>query len=132
MLDGNFQNFHICKFQKCSGFEVRKNPNFSNLQKFCKNSSEISLEIISCFWVKKPYFKVKKSCFGVKKFGNSSETLVLGSKTGVSEHSEFMENSEFVLYQTFRKLRKMTLKSNFILKIVKNSFRLENRLKCLV
>jgi len=29
-----------------------------------------------------------------------------GSKTGVSEHSEFTENSEFVLFQTFQKITK--------------------------
>jgi len=37
----------------------------------------------------------------------------LGSKTGVSEHWEFTENLEFVLFRTFRKLQKMMLKSNF-------------------
>jgi len=47
------------------------------------------------------------------------ETPVLGSKTGVSEDSEFTENleftenSEFVIFQSFQKLQKMTLKSNF-------------------
>jgi len=39
-------------------------------------------------------------------FGNSSET-------GVSKHSEFTENSEFVLFRTFQKLQKRMLKSNF-------------------
>jgi len=47
---------------------------FGNIQSFqtrknFANSSEISLEIFSCFWVKKPCFGVKKPCFGVKKFG---------------------------------------------------------------
>jgi len=62
----NFRTFCFREFRKCSVFEVRnffrKNPNFLNLQKFRENSLEISSEIISCFWVKKP-------CFGVKKFG---------------------------------------------------------------
>jgi len=49
----------------------------------------------------------------VKKFGKSSETPVLGSKTGVSKHSEFTENSEFVLFKTLKNYKKMTLKSNF-------------------
>ncbi len=35
---------------------------------------------------------------------------VLGSKTGVSEHSELTETSEFVQFQTFRKLRKNDIK----------------------
>jgi len=44
------------------------------------------LEIISCFWVKKTLF-----------------WRVLGSKTGVSEHSEFTEILEIVLFQNSRK-----------------------------
>jgi len=53
-----------------------KNPNFSNSQKFHENSSEISLEIISCFGVKKTLFwghnirkKFRNPCFGVKNRG---------------------------------------------------------------
>jgi hypothetical protein len=45
-------------------------------------------------------------------------------ETGVFEHLEFMENSEFVLFQTFCKVQKMTLKKNFG-NCKKNSFRLE-------
>jgi len=93
-----------------------KNTNFLNLQKFCENS----LKIISCFLVKNPCFLVKtpcflvkNPCFGVKKFGKSWETPVLGSKTGVSEYLEFMENSEFVLFRTFRKLQKNDVKIEF-------------------
>jgi len=37
----------------------------------------------------------------------------LGSKTGVSEHSNFTENSEIFLFQTFQKLQKNDVKSNF-------------------
>jgi len=37
----------------------------------------------------------------------------LGSKTGVSEHSKFTEISEILLFRTFQKLQKMTLKLNF-------------------
>jgi len=36
-----------------------------------------------------------------------------GSKTGISEHSEFTENSEFVLFQTFQKLQKDDVKIKF-------------------
>jgi len=44
----------------------------------------------------------------------SSEIIsFFGSKTGVSEHSEFTENSEFVLFQTFQKLRKNDIKIEF-------------------
>ncbi len=35
-----------------------------------------------------------------------AKTVVLGSKTGVSEHSEITEYSEFVLLRTFQKLQK--------------------------
>jgi len=66
---------------------------------------EISLEIISCFWVKNPVFE-----------GLGVKVQKTGSKTGVSEHSEFMENSEFVLFrtfQTFRKLQKNDVKIEF-------------------
>ncbi len=38
------------------------------------------------------------------------ETLVIRSKTGVSEHSEFTENSEIVLFRTFQKLQKNDVK----------------------
>jgi hypothetical protein len=80
-------------FQSSEFFQ--KNPNFLNSRKFRGNSSVI----ISCFWD--------------KYFGKSLETPVVGSKTGVSEHSEFTENLEFVLFLTFQKLQKMTLKSYF-------------------
>ncbi len=53
-----------------------KNPNFSNSQKFLENSSDISSDIISCFWVKKnPVFgwnsleKVRKPLFWIQKQG---------------------------------------------------------------
>jgi hypothetical protein len=59
------------------------------LRKFHEKSLEKSLEIISCFWV--------------KKFGKSLET-------GVSEHSEFTEILEIVLFRTFQKLRKNDVK----------------------
>ncbi len=39
-------------------------------------------------------------------FGNSSET-------GVSKHSEFTENSEFVQFQAFQKLRQNDIKIEF-------------------
>jgi len=42
---------------------------FKLLKIFTKNGLEISLEIISCFWVKKPYLWVKKTYFWAKKFG---------------------------------------------------------------
>jgi len=38
---------------------------------------------------------------------------VLGSKTGVSEHSEFTEILEFVLFRTFQKLQKNDFKIEF-------------------
>ncbi len=52
----SFRNVRFSKF----GIFSEKNPNFLNSQKFRKNSSEIISEIISCFWVKKPSFWVKK------------------------------------------------------------------------
>jgi len=63
----------------------------------------------------------QKPCFGVK-------NPVLGSKRGVSEHSEFTENSEFVLFQTFQKLQKNDVKIKFK-KSRKNLFQLKNQLK---
>jgi len=66
---------------------------FFELAKICKNSSEISL--------------------GQKPLFFEAKTGVLGSKTGVSEHSEFTEYSEFGQFRTFRKLQKMMLKLNF-------------------
>jgi len=41
------------------------------------------------------------------------ETPVLGAKTGVSEHYKFTENSEFVIFLTFRKLQKNDVKIEF-------------------
>jgi len=58
--------------------------------------------------------------FGIvrlSKFGKNpvfeAKIWVLGSKTGVSKHSEFIEISEFVLFQTFRKLQKNDIKIEF-------------------
>ncbi len=51
--------FVFCEFQKI----FRKKLVFSNSWKFCEKSLEKSLEIISCFWVKK-FRKAQK------KFGN--------------------------------------------------------------
>ncbi len=91
----NFPHFLFWRVSEQFGFRSSeifwKYLVFSNSQKFCENSSEISSEIssekISCFWVKKPVFEG----FGVK-------VQKIGSKTGVSKHSKFMENSEFVLF----------------------------------
>jgi hypothetical protein len=90
-------SFGIVWFSKFGNFlEI---SGLFELAKISEKISEISLEIISCFWVKKP-------CFGVKKFGKSSET-------GDSEHSEFTVNWEFVLFRTFQKLRKNDIKIEF-------------------
>jgi len=43
----------------------------------------------------------------------SLEKVRKSSETEVSEHSEITENLEFVLFQTFRKYKKITLKLNF-------------------
>jgi len=61
------------------------------------------------FWGKNPVFEG----FGFKV-----------KKTGVSEHSEFTENSEFVLYRTFQKLQKNNIKIEFQ-KSQKNLFPLD-------
>ena len=39
-----------------------------------------------------------------------AKTGVLGSKTGVSKHTELTENLEFVLFQTFQELQKNDVK----------------------
>ncbi len=65
-----------------------------------------------------------------KKFGNKfrsktpvleAKTGVLGSKTGGSEHSKFMEYSKFVLFRIFQKLQKNDAKIEFSF-LQKNSF----------
>jgi len=69
-------------------FRFFENNRFFNSQKFCEKNSEI----ISCFWV--------------KKFGKSLEKVGKSLETAFSEHSEFTEISEIVLFQTFQKLQK--------------------------
>ncbi len=96
-----FASFGIVRFLKLGNFsEISSLFKLAKiLRKFCENSLGKSSEIIFCFWVKKP-------CFGVK-------VQITGSKTGVSKHCKFTENSEFVLFQTFRKLRKNYVKIEF-------------------
>ncbi len=67
------------------------------------------MERISCFWVKIPCFGVKKPVFE----GFGVRVQKTGSKTGVSEHCKLSENSEFVLFRTFRKLQKNDIKIKF-------------------
>ncbi len=64
----------------------------------------------------------------LRSFVFGSKNPVFEAKTGVSEHSKFMEYSEFVLFQTFQKLRKNYVKIAFR-KSQKNLFRLEFRLE---
>ncbi len=75
----------------------------SGLFKTRKNSSEISseiiLEIISCFWVKKSCFGVKNRSFGVKNRG--FQTIRIYGKLGICS------------IPNFTKLQKMMLKLNF-------------------
>ncbi len=69
-----------------------------------------------------------KTLFGIKKpvfEGFVVKVQKTGSKTGVSEHSKFTENSEFVLFRTFQKSQINDIKIEF-LEITKNSFRLKN------
>jgi len=58
-----FASFGIVCLSKFRNFW--KYPVFSNLQKFCKNSSEI----ISCFWVQKTLFLRQKQGFWGQKQG---------------------------------------------------------------
>ncbi len=53
------------------------------------------------------------SCFWVKNFGKSLEKVQKSLETGVFNHSEFMENLEFSLFRTFRKLQKNDVKIEF-------------------
>jgi len=48
-----------------------------------------------------------------KKLGKNLEKVWKSSETGVFELSKFTENWEFVLFQTFRKLRKNDVKIEF-------------------
>ncbi len=81
------------KFFNFASFGIVRLPKFRNFSEkpgFC----EKSLGQKPCYWVqKKPVFKAK--------------TGVLGSKTGVSEFTEYLE---FVLFRIFQKLQENDVK----------------------
>jgi len=91
--DRNFQIFHFFEFWNCLVTKVRKFFGKTGFSEFAK---------------------IHK-----KKFG--SKTPVLGSKTGVSEHSEFTEYSKFVLFRIFQKLQKNDVKIEFRLEYSSSS-----------
>ncbi len=89
-----FTSFGKVCFSKFGNFS--EITGFSNLQKFHEKSLKKSQEIISFFWVKKNLFLGQKVW---KTFGNR------GFQTfGI------YGNLEFVLFRTFRKLRKNEVK----------------------
>jgi len=91
-----------------------KNPSFLNSQKFCKNSSEIRLEIISCFLgQKKTFFEFEKPCFGVKKSSESSEKFRKVQKQGFPNNWNLLKIQSLFYSKLSKNYEKMIFKSNF-------------------
>jgi len=89
-LSKALQKMEISKFFFFVSFRIARLPKFGN------------------FLEKRGFSKFAKIL--QKKFGNKfrSKTPVFEAKTGVSKHYKFTEYSEFVLFQIFKKLQKMT------------------------
>ncbi len=95
-----FTSFGIVRLWNRSSDFFWKYPFFSNSQKFCKNSSEISLGEKPLFWVKKTCFWGKNRGLGVKNRG--FQTLQIYRIFGICSIPNFQKIT-----------KKMMLKSNF-------------------